>query len=163
MVRSNRGSGKRSDVKSPAFENVKNQLAYCGLWCGSCLVGNGKLNELAVACRKGITDYGVDHWGPKDIDYDGLLNGLAAIGSMKPCKGCLKGGGRTDCEIRACARGRKVVECVSCTTKRTCSNSKLIGHMRSGALRVGMNVKDKPGDRSKTLRKWMEDRPSSER
>ncbi|MBO3808277.1 MAG: hypothetical protein FGF50_01590 [Candidatus Brockarchaeota archaeon] len=30
-----------------AFENVKNQIGYCGIWCGSCSGGNGSIQELA--------------------------------------------------------------------------------------------------------------------
>ena len=32
--------------KIDALENVKNQIGYCGIWCGSCIVGNGTLREL---------------------------------------------------------------------------------------------------------------------
>lgn len=28
------------------FANVKNQIGFCALWCGSCTVGNGVLREL---------------------------------------------------------------------------------------------------------------------
>jgi hypothetical protein len=113
------------------------------------------LNELARKCGKGLKAYGVEEWGPKDIDYESLLRGLAAIGSMEPCCGCLKGGGRTDCEIRACATERKIKECVDCEMHGECQNTRLISHMRSGGERVGMKVKDKKGDREKVLEEWL--------
>ena len=141
----------------PAFENVKNQLAYCGLWCGSCLVGNGAVNERARMCKKALIDYGVKEWGPKQVDYEGLLEGLAAIGSTEPCCGCLKGGGRTDCEIRACATEKGATECVDCRLHEKCRNGKIINHMRSGALGVGMKVKDKKGDRAMMIRQWIDE------
>lgn len=155
MSGSRRSPGKRAKDGSPAFENVKNQMAYCGLWCGSCLVGNGELNELVVKCRRALADYSVDEWGPKDVEYGNLLKWLDAIGSMEPCPGCLKGGGRTDCEIRACATEKGLAECVDCDTHGACRNSAILGHMRSGALRVGMKVKDKRGSRAAALRGWM--------
>ena len=31
---------------NPELENVKDQIGYCGIWCGSCIVGNGALREL---------------------------------------------------------------------------------------------------------------------
>ena len=155
MARSKGHQGRHDEVKSPAFENVKDQLAYCGLWCGSCSVGNGTVNELARKCAKVITDYGVHEWGPKDVNYEVLLKGLATIDSMEPCRGCLKGGGRTNCEIRACATEKGFSECADCGSIETCQNSKLIQHMRSGALGVGMKVKDKAGNRAKVLDKWI--------
>ncbi len=155
MPRSRRNPGKRAKERSPAFENVKDQLGYCGLWCGSCLVGNGTLNELARKCGKAIADYGVNEWGPKGIDYNSVLKGLDAIGSMEPCRGCVKGGGRTDCEIRACAVKESLTECVDCDVHEACQNSPIIRHMREGALRVGMRVKDTRGDRAKVLRNWI--------
>jgi len=147
--------------QSPAYENVKNQLAYCGLWCGSCLVGNGTVNRLARDCRKAIKDYGVSEWGPTEVDYGVLLKGLATIGAMNPCPGCLKGGGRTDCEIRACAVSKRVVECVDCKESKGCTNVKIISYMRRGAKRVGMKVKDRAGDRSKVLREWQDEATGS--
>ena len=157
MARSRKSYKKTAGGKSRAFENVKHQLAYCGLWCGSCLVGNGTVNELAKRCRKSITDYGVHEWGPSEVDYDALLKGLAVIAAMTPCRGCLKGGGRTDCEIRACAMSKGVNECVDCEKSKRCTNVKIISHMRRGAKRVGMKVKDRSGDRSKVLRKWLDE------
>ena len=36
----------RSTLKAKAFENVQGQIGFCGIWCGSCVVGNGTLKEL---------------------------------------------------------------------------------------------------------------------
>ncbi|MBN1677714.1 MAG: DUF3795 domain-containing protein [Candidatus Thermoplasmatota archaeon] len=155
MTRSRRASGSRPKGKSAAFENVKNQLAYCGLWCGSCSVGNGTVNELSRRCAQTITDYGVNEWGPKEVDYKAMLKALAIVSTMGPCLGCLKGGGRTGCEIRACAIKKGITECVDCADQDSCPNGKILHHMRSGALRVGMKVKDKAGDSSKILADWI--------
>ena len=155
MAKTRSGSRRRSKGKPEAFDNVKGQLAYCGLWCGSCLVGNGTVNELSRKCAKAITDYGLPEWGPKGVDYDAMLRGLSTISTMKPCPGCLKGGGRTNCEIRACAISKGLAECVDCETQKACKNKKIIHIMRSGALRVGMKVKDEKRGRSKVLKDWI--------
>lgn len=155
MARSRRRSADRPKAGSAAFENVKDQLGYCGLWCGSCSVGNGRLNELSRECAKTITDYGVNDWGPKEVDYEALLKGLTTIGATEPCSGCLKGGGRTNCEIRACAIEKGLTECVECGSADACPNIKIVDIMRSGAKRVGMNVKEKAGGHEETLRKWI--------
>lgn len=108
------------------------------------------------ATRKMILDYGVNHWGPKEADYDALLEGLELVRSMKLCDGCLKGGGNTECEIRACAKKKGLAECVDCGGERTCKNAKHIRSMRSGGQRVGMKVKRKAGDQSSTIEQWMD-------
>ena len=158
MARSVKNPADVGCAESPAFKNVKNQLAYCGLWCGSCLVGNGTVSDLARDCRKAITDYGVADWGPKNVDYPKLLEGLSVLGSMEPCVGCLRGGGKDDCQVRACAKKRDVMECAECGSQKTCENSAFIKHMRKGGAKVGMKVKETKGDRSKVIADWVSER-----
>jgi hypothetical protein len=152
-------SGKRepkaAEETPSAFSNVKGQIGYCGLWCGSCSVGNGALNDLARKTRKTIVDYGLRDWGPRDVDYEGLLKGLATVGSTKPCVGCLMGGGRTNCEMRDCAKRRGLAECADCGEQESCRNKKILQHMRSGGQRVGMKVKRTAGNQRAQLEKWM--------
>jgi thiol-disulfide isomerase/thioredoxin len=50
-------------VEAKAFENVKNQIGYCGIWCGSCIVGNGTLKELSKKYAFILEGYGIDKWG----------------------------------------------------------------------------------------------------
>jgi hypothetical protein len=102
-----------------------------------------------------LTDYGVKDWGPKGVDYDALLSGLEALSSMEPCKGCLKGGGNDECPARACALEKGVSECSECKSKKTCKNARYINHMRTGARRVGMKVKDNAGDSKKVMAGWI--------
>jgi hypothetical protein len=42
-----------------AFLNVKHQIGFCGIWCGSCVVGNGALRELAGGLEQVTTVYGL--------------------------------------------------------------------------------------------------------
>ncbi|MDH5787087.1 MAG: DUF3795 domain-containing protein, partial [Candidatus Bathyarchaeota archaeon] len=90
-------------MKIETFENVKDQIGFCGIWCGSCVVGNGVLRELTKRYGEIIKKYGVDEWGPKDFDVKEFMNGLASIQTIPVCQGCLKDGGRTNCEMRNCA------------------------------------------------------------
>lgn len=69
------------------FDNVEDQIGYCGIWCGSCVAGNGVLQELTERYDRIIKDYDLEQW--------------ASIQNMPLCPGCLKGGGRDDCEIGA--------------------------------------------------------------
>ena len=50
-------------METKAFENVKDQIGRCGIWCGSCIVGNGTLITLTKRFEHLIKGYGVDKWG----------------------------------------------------------------------------------------------------
>ncbi|MCK4594053.1 hypothetical protein KAU45_06085 [bacterium] len=50
------------------FDNVKDQIGCCGIWCGSCGAGNGALGELSRRYADLVRKYGLPHWGPKDVD-----------------------------------------------------------------------------------------------
>ena len=94
-----------------AFENVKAQIGPCGIWCGSCVVGNGALRELTRRYEELTVAYGLAEWAPRDFSYEEFSKGLASLRDMDPCPGCVRGGGREGCEIRACAsnHGNRVI------------------------------------------------------
>ncbi|MCU0860171.1 MAG: DUF3795 domain-containing protein [Thermoplasmata archaeon] len=150
MTARNGRASKRKRSRTP-FENVRDQIGPCGLWCGSCAYGNGTITGTASALGKLIKDYGIEEWGPSGIDYAGLHAGLASVGAIPPCPGCLRGGGRADCEMRACSGKRGLKECAECDDVGMCANTKILMHMRTGAAKVGMSVKEEPGGRKDFL------------
>jgi hypothetical protein len=137
-----------------SFENVKNQIGYCGIWCGSCVVGNGALRELTKRYEEVIKGYGVKEWGPKDFNFQEFKKGLASIQNMPLCQGCLKGDGRPNCEIRTCALNKKINDCSECDQPEDCKHLEILQKMRTGALRAGLLVKTEKGDQKKLLDKW---------
>lgn len=145
-------------MKATAFENVKNQIGYCAIWCGSCVVGNGSLKELTKRYEHIIGGYGIDEWGAADVGFDGqeFMKALQSIQKIPICRGCLKGGGATNCKIRTCASSKKLADCTQCKQFMTCDNREPLRKVRTGALNVGMMVKtDKDkADRQQLLRKW---------
>jgi len=145
---------KRGET-AKAFENVRDQIGVCGIWCGSCIVGNGTLRELTRRYRELITAYSVDEWGPKDFDYKELLKGLESIESMPLCSGCLKGGGRENCEMRACAGSKRIIGCYTCREVASCQCAEPLHHMRSGAIKAGLFVTTEDSDRQELIRNWI--------
>ncbi len=141
-------------LKNDAFENVRDQIGSCGIWCGSCVVGNGVLRELTRRYEKLIKDYGLREWAPKEIDFKEFMKGLTSIQAMPLCSGCLKGGGRDNCEIRACVTEKDFNDCSECQESETCKHKKLLEHMRTGALRAGLFVKAEKDDRRRLLGQW---------
>lgn len=141
-------------MQAKAFRNVKNQIGYCGLWCGSCIVGNGTLKELTKRYGQLIKGYGVNEWGAKDFDSKELMKGLASIQNLPICIGCLKGGGNDECKIRPCASKKGISDCNECKEPTKCKNREALQKVRSGALAVGMLLKTGKDDQAKLIEKW---------
>lgn len=136
------------------FENVKNPIGFCGIWCGSCVVGNGALREMAKRFRQTTDGYGLREWAPPGLDYDEFSGGLDAIMGLPVCPGCLKGGGRDNCEIRACALERGIEDCTQCREFGECQHVKIVETMRSGAVAAGLFVMKEGDEREKILQEW---------
>jgi len=142
-------------MKVKPFENVKDQIGFCGIWCGSCAAGNGTLREQTQRYEETIKKYGLESWAPKDFDFKEFIKGLASIEAMPLCQGCLKGGGRGNCEIKACASSKGIADCSECDQPSACKNSETLHKMRSGARDAGLFVKTEKADRQKLIEKWI--------
>ena len=140
--------------KAAPFENVKDQIGFCGIWCGSCVAGNGTLRELTKRYAETIKAYGLKEWAPDNFDYEEFSKGLASIQDMPLCPGCLKGGGRDNCEIRACASEKNLNDCSECPDIGSCEHAEILEKMRSGALDAGLSVKDTTSDKQELIEKW---------
>ncbi len=128
------------------LERVMPQIGRCGIWCGSCVVVNGVLMELARRYRDMVGSHGLEHWGATGFDYAEFAKGLESISQLEVCPGCLLDGGRDDCELRQCARERRLDGCVDCSEYSDCPHGELLEHMRSGARRAGLTVIDASAD-----------------
>jgi len=142
-------------LKVKPFENVKNQIGFCGIWCGSCVAGNGALSELTKMYEEIIRNYGLEEWAPKDFDFEEFKKGLASIQAMPLCKGCLKGDGRPNCEMRTCASSKNIGDCSECDQTEACKNPETLQKMRTGAQRAGLFVKIENVDRHELIKKWI--------
>jgi hypothetical protein len=140
-----------------SFEHVKDQIGYCGIWCGSCVVGNGALRELTRRYEEIVEDYGLEEWAPEDLDYKEFSRGLSAIQSMPLCQGCLKGGGNPDCQMRACAVSKGQTECNDCDRPESCENRERLESMRAGALDAGLMVKTGKSEGGEPVEAWTEE------
>jgi hypothetical protein len=137
-----------------AFERVREQIGYCGIWCGGCVVGNGTLRELTSRYAGLINSFGLPEWGPENVAWKELQGGLASIETMPPCPGCLNGGGRDNCEMKSCARNRKIDECNHCSELSACPHDKILHHMRDGAIKAGIPVKTASVEKDAFLERW---------
>ena len=141
-------------LKAKSFENVKNQIGFCGIWCGSCVAGNGALRELTKKYEEIIEGYGLKEWAPKDFDFNEFMKGLASIRDMPLCQGCLKGDGRQNCEMRTCASNKNITDCSECDQPMGCKNLEILQKMRTGARHAGLFVKTENVNRKELIEKW---------
>jgi hypothetical protein len=142
----------KQNKNANAFENVKAQIGYCGIWCGSCIVGNGTLREMTEKYKDLIDAYSLKDWGPKDIDFAQFYKGLESIQNMDLCEGCCKGGGRDNCEIRSCAKEKELDNCTFCEEFEQCKNAEILKRMRSGALAARLYVLSKGEDKREFIK-----------
>ncbi len=107
-----------------SFDNVKWQIGFCGIWCGSCMGGNGAVMELTRRYESIImkSREALEKWAPKDLDFEGFVKSLASIQKMSSCPGCRKGGGSPTCKIRICALGKGFTDCSQCSNIPACGN-----------------------------------------
>lgn len=108
--------------KLKAFENVKNQIGYCGIWCGSCVRGNGSIQELARRFEEIANNQDLKRHAPKDFDFEEFLKGLASLQKMSLCPGCRRGGGPLTCKVRVCALVKGFRDCSQCDQLTECKN-----------------------------------------
>ena len=148
------GCSEKRELTVKPFGNVKNQIGFCGIGCGSCVAGNGALRELTKRYEVIIKNYGLEKWAPKDFDFKEFVKGLASMQAMPLCQGCLKGDGKPNCEIRACASNKNITDCSECDQPTACKNSEMLQKMRTGARRAGLFVKTKNVDRQELIEKW---------
>lgn len=137
------------------FENVKNQVGFCGIWCGSCLGGNGAVQELTRKYEQTIkrSQTALEKWAPKEFDFNEFMKGLACIQAMSLCPGCKKGGGNPTCEIRNCATKKNIANCSQCNGLADCRNFESLeqGNPKmKEELRKIENV-----DQREAIEKWM--------
>jgi Protein of unknown function (DUF3795) len=139
---------------STAFENVRDQVGFCGLWCGSCVVGNGALAELTRRYERLLTAYGIEEWVPPEFAFREFKKGLESIAAMPVCRGCRRGGGWESCPMRTCAIAKGVYECAACPDAATCTHQETLQKMRAGAATAGLRQKAEPGDAGASIERW---------
>ena len=132
-----------------SFANVRDQIGACGIWCGSCAIGNGSLGLASQAYFEVLEGHGIEHWAPPELDYAALSNGLSMVSDIAACPGCRQNGGRTECPMRACTAERGFSDCTECPAE-DCPNDRLLKHMRTGAIEAGLIVRS-PTDDVETL------------
>lgn len=109
-------------MENKGSQNAKDQVGFCGIWCGSCPAGNGAIVELTRKYEELIKKWELEKWVPKGFDFKEFAKGLACIQTMSLCPGCRKGGGGPSCRVRLCALGKGLDDCSQCDQIIECKN-----------------------------------------
>ncbi len=98
-------------------------ITYCGGYCGYCSrwCENASFIYLATTLAELVDAHGFHYWMPgevKEFDYTEFRKALDFFSkkdSWLVCqKGCKRGDGRPDCEIRKCCQKRGMDLCFDC-------------------------------------------------
>jgi hypothetical protein len=138
-----------------AFENVKNQTGFCGIWCGSCAAGNGAMTELTRKYEDLVKKHNLEKWASKRFDFKEFAKGLACIQTMPLCSGCRKGGGSSTCKIRICALEKGLTDCSECDQLIACRNFEQLEKTNPKIKEDLMKLRG--ADRERTIEKWTDE------
>ena len=139
-------------METKPFDNVENQIGFCGIWCGSCPAGNGSVIELTRRYEETVKKNQLEKWAPRDFDFEEFMKGLASLQKVSLCSGCLKGGGNPSCTIRMCAREKKVFNCSQCELLMSCRNFEMLEKSHPNIKKD--LLKTKSTSQQKLIRKW---------
>ena len=131
--------------------NSESQIAYCGLFCGDCVIRNGKLSTLANELLSQV----------HKPEFEKLAKGLPkimpdsfeALSDLKKCiyvlesmthldcfKICKDGGGGSSCSIRVCCQGKHIEGCWCCDEFETCEVLSWIDPVHKDAHRQNIRI-----------------------
>ncbi len=119
------------------------EVAYCGLYCGDCIIRNGKIGELSGKLIESIetSDFQklavglpkiMVEFGPLK-DYLILKRLLAAMTKLDCVKLCKEGGGSTACRIKKCCTEKSLEGCWDCDDFSDCKTLAWLNPVHSGA------------------------------
>ena len=102
-----------------------NLVGCCGLYCGDCGIGNGKVQNAAKAFEALLNELGYPQFVPTLAEqvpaarhYPEFAALLKWIGD-EACPGCQAGGGDPNCPSRNCSREKGYTGCWQCE-RETC-------------------------------------------
>ena len=148
---------EKIQLETSGFQNVRNQIGFCGIWCGSCSGGNGAVQELTRKYEQVVkrSQLALEKWAPKEFSFNEFMKGLACIEAMQLCPGCRKGGGPPICNIRICALGKSLSDCSQCTELADCKN---FGHLEKTNPKIKEELsKLKTSNQDQLLKKWTDE------
>jgi hypothetical protein len=105
------------------MQKENRQYGICGVYCGQCPNGNGRVKIMAGELKRLVDTTRYD-WVKdvvKSFSFDEFRKGLEWFADSQ-CPMCLNGGG-APCENKKCAPKRNLQSCLLCNVYLTCKNT----------------------------------------
>ncbi len=101
----------------------KYSYGICGVYCGQCPSGNGRVKFTAGELKRLVDTVGFDwvEFAVKSFDFKEFRKGLEWFSSAQ-CPTCLSMGGKP-CKNRACAAEKKLESCLLCSDYLGCEHT----------------------------------------
>jgi hypothetical protein len=95
----------------------------CGVYCGQCPSGNGRVKVIAGELKRLVDTVGYDwvEFAVKSFRFKEFRRGLEWFATAQ-CPMCLNGGG-APCENRKCAAEKKLRSCLLCDDYLACEHT----------------------------------------
>lgn len=105
------------------MEKKNAQYGMCGVYCGQCPNGNGRVKMMAGELKRLVdtTRYNWVNSVVKSFKFEEFRKGLEWFADEQ-CPMCLQGGG-APCENRKCAPRKKLESCLLCNDYLTCKST----------------------------------------
>lgn len=108
-------------------------IAYCGLYCGDCLMHKGEVADLARDLRKKLRETRFDRLADglsgvfKDLqNYEQCYQVLGTMVRLRCRRACRQGGGPPACKMRNCCRRKGIQGCWECQEFETCQKLEIL-------------------------------------
>ena len=120
------------------------EIAYCGLYCGDCIIRKHHMGELADQLLQAIATpafaklvAGLPKLKPEILkpleNHKGCRQVLAAISHLDCKIPCRSGGGTSGCRIRECCRRNGMNGCWECNEFESCQILAWLNPVHQGA------------------------------
>jgi hypothetical protein len=105
------------------MEGKNLRYGVCGVYCGQCPSGNGRVKFMAGELKRLVDTVRYEWVGyvVKSFSFEEFRKGLEWFSDAQ-CPTCLKGGG-APCENRKCASAKKLQSCLLCDDYLKCKNT----------------------------------------
>jgi len=134
----------------------ESQVAYCGLYCGDCIIRKGKLaslaNELLNEMRRPEFEKlaeGLPQIMPEQFEAmreaKNCVRVLESMTHLECIKICKNGGGSNSCPIRICCQHRHIEGCWCCDEFETCETLSWTNPVNKDAHRKNIRIIRKNG------------------
>ena len=134
----------------------ENEVAYCGLYCGTCVIRKGRLASLASQLLESIktVDFkkladGLPRLHPElfsDLkDSDAATRVLSAMLHLDCEKSCKDGGGSSTCKIRECCQEKAIDGCWMCDQTKDCETLAFLDPLHKRANLKNIQIIQKKG------------------